>query len=177
MEPTAAYGAQIKLGSSASQAETYLGSLLKNTVAQPASASDALAAFEAGTGDVLLDYEDDAIKAVKKSSAVQYLVPPQTILIQNPIAVTTSGSKNPGAKAFVNYLLSPAGQELWAKLGYRPVISSATAAAGVHFTVPQSLFTIDSLGGWTSVAKKFFDPTTGIVARIESGLGVSTASS
>jgi len=48
---------------------------LKNTVAQPASASDALAAFEAGTGDVLLDYEDDAIAAVKKSTSVQYVVP------------------------------------------------------------------------------------------------------
>lgn len=173
----ASYGAELKLGKSPTQAQAYLTSLLKNTVAQPASASDALAAFEAGTGDVLLDYEDDAIAAVKKSSAVQYLDPPQTILIQNPIAVTTSGAKNKGATAFVSYLLSPAGQEEWAKLGYRPVIASATAAAGVHFQTPQVVFTINSLGGWTSVVAKFFDPTTGIVAKIESGLGVSTASS
>ena len=173
----AAYGAQIKLGKSPAQAQSYLQGLLKNTVAQPASASDALAAFEAGTGDVLLDYEDDAIAAVKKSTSVQYVVPSQTILIENPIAVTTSGSKNKGATAFVSYLLSSAGQELWAKLGYRPVIASAATAAGAHFPTPPQLFTIDSLGGWTSVATKFFDPTSGVVAKIETGLGVSTASS
>jgi sulfate/thiosulfate-binding protein len=172
----AAYGAELKLGSSPTQAQTYLKSLLKNTVAQPASASDALAEFNAGTGDVLLDYEDDAIAAVKKGDAVQYVVPAQTILIENPIAVVKSASNNRTAVAFVNFLLSPAGQKVWAEEGYRPVISSAASAAGVTFPTPAQLFTIESLGGWTSVVKQFFDPTTGIVAKIESSLGVSTTS-
>ncbi len=172
----AAYGAALQTGDSASTAQDYLKSLLKNTVAQPASASDAMEAFLSGTGDVLLDYEDDAIASERKGAAIEYVVPPQTILIQNPIAVVSNSSHKAAAQAFVNYLLSEAGQELWAKEGFRPVIASAARAAGVTFPTPSDLFTIDSLGGWTKDAKSFFDPQTGIVAKIESSLGVSTSS-
>ena len=172
----AAYGAAMASGDSASAAQGYLKSLLKNTVAQPASASDAMEAFLSGEGDVLIDYEDDAIASQRKGAPIDYVVPPQTILIQNPIAILTKSSHKAAAQAFVNYLLSEAGQELWAKQGYRPVITSAATAAGVTFQTPTDLFTIDSLGGWTTDAKTFFDPTTGIVAKIEQGLGVSTSS-
>jgi ABC-type sulfate transport system substrate-binding protein len=49
-------------------------------------------------------------------------------------------------------------------------------AAQFHFPKPKTLFTIDKFGGWTAVNTKFFDPTTGIVAKDEQSLGVSTAS-
>jgi sulfate transport system substrate-binding protein len=172
----AAYGAALQTGSSPASAQAYLKSLLKNTVAQPASASDAMEAFLSGTGDVLLDYEDDAIASQRKGASVDYVVPPQTILIQNPIAVTSNSAHKAAAQAFVNYLLSQAGQEIWAKEGYRPVIASAAQAAGVTFPTPSDQFTITSLGGWTKDAKTFFDPQSGIVAKIESSLGVSTSS-
>ena len=79
------------------------------------------------------------------------------------------------AKAFVSYLESPAGQKVWGQQGYRPVLPSV--AKEFNFPQPKTLFTIDSLGGWTTVNTKFFDPTTGIVAKDEESLGVSTASS
>jgi sulfate transport system substrate-binding protein len=168
----AAYGAEINQGKSASQANAYISKLLHNTVAQPSSASAALQTFLSGQGDVLLDYEDDALYAKSKGEAVDIITPPQTILIENPIAVTkTAGSS---AKAFVSYLLSPAGQKVWGQQGYRPVLPSV--ASQFHFPKPKTLFTIDSLGGWTSVNSKFFDPQTGIVAHVEQSLGVSTAS-
>ena len=94
--------------------------LLKNAVAQPASASAALQTFLSGQGDVLLDYEDDGLYAKSQGEAVTVITPPQTILIQNPIAVTKTAS--PAAKAFLAYLLSPAGQTVWGKQGYRPVL-------------------------------------------------------
>ena len=172
----AAYGAALNSGDSPTSAQAYLKSLLQNTVAQPASASDAMEAFFSGTGDVLLDYEDDAIASQRKGASIDYVVPPQTILIQNPIAVVSNSSHKAAAQAFVNYLLSEAGQEIWAKEGYRPVVASAAQAAGVTFPTPSDLFTIASLGGWTKDAKSFFDPQTGIVAKIESSLGVSTSS-
>ena len=43
------------------------------------------------------------------------------------------------------------------------------------FPTPPGLFTIDSLGGWKTVTKQFFEPETGIVTKIEQSLGVSTA--
>jgi sulfate transport system substrate-binding protein len=172
----AAYGAALNSGDSPTSAQAYLKSLLQNTVAQPASASDAMEAFLSGTGDVLLDYEDDAIASQRKGASIDYVVPPQTILIQNPIAVVSNSSHKAAAQAFFNYLLSEAGQEIWAEQGFRPVISSAAQASGVTFPTPSDLFTIASLGGWTKDAKSFFDPQSGIVAKIESSLGVSTSS-
>ncbi len=168
----AAYGAEVKQGKSPAQAEAYLSELLHHAVAQPSSASAALQTFLSGQGDVLLDYEDDALYAKKQGEPVQVVTPPQTILIQNPIAVTKTAS--PAAKAFLAYLVSPAGQTVWGEEGYRPVLSSV--AAKFNFPAPKTLFTINSLGGWTSVNTKFFDPETGIVAKDEQSLGVSTAS-
>jgi sulfate/thiosulfate transport system substrate-binding protein len=168
----AAYGAQISQGKTPAQAQAYLSQLLHNAVAQPSSASAALQTFLSGQGDVLLDYEDDALYAKSKGEPVTIVTPPQTILIQNPIAVTKTAS--PAAKAFVAYLLSPAGQTVWGKQGYRPVLPAV--AAQFNFPKPKTLFTITTFGGWTAVNAKFFDPQTGIVAKVEQTLGVSTAS-
>ena len=141
-------------------------------MAQPSSASAALQTFLSGQGDVLLDYEDDALYAKSKGEPVDIVTPPQTILIQNPIAVTKTAS--PTAKAFLSYLLSPAGQMVWGQQGYRPVLASV--AKEFNFPKPKTLFTINDFGGWTAINKKFFDPQTGLVAKDEQSLGVSTAS-
>ena len=62
----AAYGAEIEQGKTPAQAQAYVAQLLHNTVAQPSSASAALQTFLSGQGDVLLDYEDDALYAKKQ---------------------------------------------------------------------------------------------------------------
>jgi sulfate/thiosulfate transport system substrate-binding protein len=170
----AAYGAELAQKKTKSQALTYLSDLLKNTVSQPTSASTALQAFLSGEGTVVLDYEDDALYAERQGEPVTVITPRQTILIQNPIAVTTSASNPTAAKAFVSYLESASGQKAWGEQGYRPVLPSV--AAKFHFAKPTDLFTIASLGGWTKVTTSFFTPQTGSVAKLEQGLGVSTAS-
>ncbi len=124
---------------------------------------------------MLLDYEDDALYAQKQGEPITIITPPQTILIQNPIAVPLKATNPSAAKAFVAYLVSPAGQKVWGQQGYRPVLPSV--AAQFNFPKPKTLFTIDSLGGWTKVNTLFFTPSTGVVAKIEQGLGVSTSSS
>jgi sulfate transport system substrate-binding protein len=171
----AAYGAELSLGKTAAQAQTYLSQLLHNAVAQPSSASAALQTFLSGQGDVLLDYESDALYAKSQGEPISIVTPPQTILIQNPIAVTTKAADPTAAKAFVAFLLSPAGQKIWGQQGYRPVLPKV--AAQFHFPKPKVLFSIQKLGGWTKVNTTFFDPSSGKVAHIEQGLGVSTASS
>jgi len=167
----AAYGAQLKEGKTPAQATAYLAALLKNTVAQPTSAREALETFLSGEGDVLLDYESEAIPDEKKGDSIDYVIPSATLLIQNPIAVVTRGGTNANAQAFVNYLISPAGQTIWASKGYRPVIASLVDPK--VFPTPPQLFTIDSLGGWTNVTNQFFASPGGIVTKIEQGQGVS----
>jgi sulfate transport system substrate-binding protein len=169
----AGYGAQIKLGKTPEQAEAYLKSLLEHTVVQDKSARDALQTFVGGKGDVMLAYENEAILAQHEGQDLDYVVPDQTILIENPIAVTTSAP--PAAKAFVDFALTPDAQKLYAETGYRPVLPDVLSQ--FDFPQPPQLFTIADLGGWSEVAEKFFDRDNGIVALIEKGLGVSTAQS
>jgi sulfate transport system substrate-binding protein len=170
----AAYGAQIKEGKTPAQAQEYLQQLFKNVVSQDSSARNALQTFLAGRGDALIDYEDEAIADQKKGSSIEYVIPKATILIQNPIAVVSNGN-TATAQKFVGYLLSPAGQKIWAENGYRPVIEGVASPG--QFPTPPDLFTIESLGGWKKVGKDFFETegSPGIVTKIEQGLGVSTA--
>ncbi len=174
----AGYGAQLKQGKTPAQALAYVRTLLtKNVSVQPSSASAALQTFTSGKGDVLLDYESDAIAAQRGGDAVQYIIPKQTILIETPIAVTSKSSHATQAKAFVNYQWTPAGQTIWAQQGYRPVLASVAKHFTKQFPVPAQLFTIGYLGGWTKVKDQFFDPSTGSVIKIEQAAGVPTASS
>jgi sulfate transport system substrate-binding protein len=170
----AAYGAQIKEGKTPAEAQAYLQKLFGNVVSQDSSARNALQTFLAGRGDALIDYENEAIADQKKGSPIEYIVPKATILIQNPIAIVTGGNTSEGQK-FVNYLLSPAGQKIWAQKGYRPVIEGVAAPG--QFPTPPGLFTIEDLGGWKKVGKEFFETegSPGIVTKIEQSLGVSTA--
>jgi sulfate/thiosulfate transport system substrate-binding protein len=169
----AAYGAQLKEGKTPAQAQAYLADLFKHVAVQDKSARDALQTFTSGKGDVMLAYENEAITAQQKGMAIDYVVPKDTILIQNPVAVTKDAK--PGAKAFVDYLHSPAAQKVYAAKGYRSVIASLVDKK--RYPTPAGLFTIGDVGGWDQVTKSFFDPDNGIVAKIEQGLGVSTAKS
>lgn len=167
----AAYGAQIKSGKTPDEALAYVKALLKNTVTQPDSGSKATAAFVGGVGDVLISYENEAIQAKKSGAAVDYVTPDQTILIENPIAVTTH-AKNPAlAKAFIDFLHTDAAQKIFAAHGYRPVVKADLDPT--QFSTPSQLFTIKDLGGWSTVNTQFFDPTSGSITQIENSLGVS----
>jgi sulfate/thiosulfate transport system substrate-binding protein len=167
----AIYGSQLHEGKSPQQALDAVKDVLEKTVVQPGSARDALAAFTQGEGDVLLGYENEAIKAQDEGEDVDYVIPPSTILIETPIAVTKDA---PGAaQKFLDYIWSDAGQELWEENGYRPVNKSLVDPK--QFPTPEDLFTIAEFGGWEKVNDEFFDDETGSVAEIEKELGVSTS--
>ncbi|HEX6455058.1 MAG TPA: extracellular solute-binding protein [Solirubrobacterales bacterium] len=168
----AVYGSAIEEGDSPDQALAAVKTVLEKTVAQPGSGRDAFSAFSQGEGDVLLTYENEAIKAEKEGEDVEYVIPPSTIQIETPIAVTTDAPE-PAAEDFVNWLWSDEGQELWAQNGYRPV--NPKLVDPKQFPTPKTLFKISQFGGWGKVNDEFFDEETGSVAKIEGELGVSTS--
>jgi sulfate/thiosulfate-binding protein len=177
----AAYGAELKLKKTPTQAQAFVQGLLARTVVQGTSASvefqDFFADKGANKGDVFLDYEDDAIQAKEANGGITVVIPKQTILIENPIAVTTNSTNSAAATAFVNYLESVGGQKKWAELGYRPVLPAVASETRKSFTHPAQLFTIESLGGWDQIANQFFSTTKGslgIVTQIEANLGQTT---
>ena len=169
----AAYGAQIEQGKTPAQAQDYLKALFKNVVVQDKSAREALQTFSAGKGDVLLAYENEAIAGQQAGQDLEYVVPDQTILIQNPIAVTTDAKNKAKAQAFVDFTTTPEAQKIFVSKGYRPVLASANDPT--KFPNPPGLFKIDKFGGWSKVNDEFFDPDKGKVAAIEKDLGVSTS--
>jgi sulfate/thiosulfate transport system substrate-binding protein len=167
----AIYGSQLHQGKSEQEALDAVKTVLEKTVVQPGSARDALAAFTQGEGDVLLGYENEAIKAQEEGEEVDYVIPPSTILIETPIAVTKDAPE--AAQKFLDYIWSDAGQEIWAENGYRPV--NPDLVDPKQFPTPKDLITIDEFGGWEKVNDEFFDDETGSVAEIERELGVSTS--
>ena len=168
----AAYGAQLNAGKTPEQANAYLLELFRHVPVQDKSAREALQTFIGGKGDVMLAYENEAINAQQKEQPVDYVVPDDTILIENPIAVATRSRNATAATAFVDFLRSEQAQRMYAERGYRPV--NQAAAAGADFPEPAGLFTIEDLGGWETVATEFFDPAEGLIAEIEADLGVAT---
>ena len=168
----AAYGAQLEQGKSGAEAADYLDKLFRNVPVQDKSARDSLNTFLQGKGDVLLAYENEAIAAQQAGQDIEYVVPDETILIQNPIAVTTTSKNATTAKAFIDFLRSDEGQKIFQEKGYRPIDDALVDKS--KFPTPEKLFTIDDVGGWDEVNAKFFDPDNGIVAKINKALGEPT---
>jgi len=168
----AVYGTEINEGKSPEEALQAVKTVLEKAVAQPGSARDALAAFTQGEGDVLLGYENEAIKAENEGEDVEHVIPPSTIQIETPIAVTKEASE-PAAQDFLKFIWSDEGQEIWAENGYRPV--NPKLVDPKQFPTPKELFKISQFGGWGKVNDEFFDEETGSVAKIEGELGVSTS--
>ena len=166
----AAYGAERAQGKTDEQAIDYLKKLFKNVPVLPKSARDATQVFAQGKGDVLLTYENEAIYANKKGVHTEYVLPKQTILVENPVALTKDGAKKPAARAFAKFLWSSKAQKLYADAGYRPVLKAVTKGGAFRFKQPKSLFTINSqnlgLRGWKSVQYRFFDHSNGIMVRV-----------
>ena len=166
----AAYGAKLKTGSSHEQAVEFLRELFRNVSVQDKSARESLQTFAGGKGDVLIAYENEAKLAQDKGQELDYVVPDETILIENPVAVTKDAPAS--AQAFVDFLRTPEAQRVFGEAGYRPVVESV--AEEFEFPTPPTLFTIADVGGWDEVQERFFDREEGIFAEIQRELGEST---
>ena len=170
----AAYGAQLEQGKSEQEATDYLTELFEHVPVLDKSARESLQTFSSGKGDVLLGYENEAILAQQQGEELDYIVPDETLLIENPIAVVNE-SRNPDkAQAFVDFLYTEEAQEIFAGKGYRPVVEGVPGAD--EFPEPPALFEIDKFGGWDKVNSEFFDPENGKIAQIFQSQGKSTAS-
>lgn len=157
--------------------EAALRKFYANVVSLPASGREATSAFVGGTGDVLLSYENEAILAKQNGQPLDYVVPSDSFLIENPVAVTTTAP--PQAKAFVDYELSKDGQRLFVLKGFRPVIDGVDTKGvkGANdendpFPKIATLTTVKDLGGWKAINTKFFDTTNGLVTKIQKEKGL-----
>ncbi len=160
----------------------FLTGLLQNTIALPGSAREATTAFTDGSGDVLLSYENEAILAKQNGADIDYVLPPDTLLIENPAAVTTDAGAS--AKTFLEFLTSPEAQADYAQSGFRPVVDGVDVGEveGANdpsdpFPAPETLYTVDdNFGGWGEAADLYFGDgeegnPLGIITALQQDLG------
>ncbi len=171
-----AYGHVLANGGSESEAKDFLTKFFKNTVALPGSGRDATTAFSGGTGDVLISYENEAIIARASGEDFDYVVPDDTLLIENPGAVLKDA--DPKAKEWLEYLQTKDAQTEYAKFGFRPLVDGVDVdVPGANdpsnpFPEPAKLLTVEKdFGGWSEASKKFFDEESGIVPAIQKETG------
>ncbi|MGI8664587.1 MAG: extracellular solute-binding protein [Jatrophihabitans sp.] len=163
-------------GGGESGGEAYLKQFAANIVSKPSSGANATQTFLSGTGDVLISYENEAIGARQKGQSLDYVVPDDSFLIENPAAVTKKAPQ--AARDFLSFVQSAAGQQVFAIKGYRPVLAGVPVGTvpGANdpnnpFPTVKTLTTVAELGGWSSVNTKYFDKANGIVTTILKSAG------
>ena len=94
--------------------QAQLQAIWRNVRLLGASARATMTLFELGAGDAFVTYEQDALLAQERGVPLEIVVPSRTIVARH-VAVIVDGNVLPGevpmAQAFVEYLLSDAGQQ------------------------------------------------------------------
>lgn len=150
-------------GGSDAKAQDFVRQIYKQTKVLDSGARGATTTFaERGIGDVLLAWENEAQLAIREQPGkFEIITPSLSILAEPPVAIVEKNAKKDGnenlAKAYLNYLYSPAGQTVAAKNFYRPR-NAAVLAKYSNVFKPLKLVTIDKeFGGWSKVQKAHFE--------------------
>ncbi|MGQ0641418.1 MAG: sulfate ABC transporter substrate-binding protein [Gemmatimonadaceae bacterium] len=163
----AIYGAALRgqttaLAADSSAAEALLRDIVANVAIMDKGARESILTFESGVGDAAITYENEVLVSKAAGKAMDFVIPPGTILIENPIAVIDAYASKRGtqslAEAFVQYLASPDAQRKYAKYGLRPADETVAAEFREQYPDVPSRFTIRDLGGWPIVTATLFAP-------------------
>ncbi len=144
-------------------AKDFITKLYKNAPVLDSGARGSTTTFvERGIGDVLLAWENEAFLATKElgEGKVEIVVPSISILAEPSVAVVGKVAQRHGtvavAKAYLEYLYSPEGQEIAAKHYYRPRNPEVAARYASQFA-NVNLVTIDGeFGGWNKAQAEHF---------------------
>ncbi|MEH1825148.1 MAG: sulfate ABC transporter substrate-binding protein [Nostoc sp.] len=170
----ALWGAIVKNGGSEAQALNYVTQVFRNVPVLPKDARESSDVFyKKGQGDVLLNYENEIILAAQQGkTSPSYVVPQVNISIDGPVAVVDKNvdkhRTREVSEAFVKFLFSSEAQREFAKVGFRPVNSAVTKEVQNKFPKISKLYNVQSLGGWDTIQKKFFEDGA-IFDKIQSG--------
>src|SRR5687768_8466077 len=140
--------AKTQAGGDDSKAREFVAALFKNVPVLDSGARGATTTFmERGIGDVLLTWENEAYLALTEAKdKVEIVAPPASILAELSVAIVDTVVDRRGtrdvARAYLEYLYSPEGQEIAAKHHYRPRDKSVTGNNTAAFAEVK-LFTID----------------------------------
>ncbi len=161
----AAWGYALKKNNNdEAKARDFVAKLYANVPILDTGARGATTTFvQRGIGDVLIAWESEALLSIKDSGADKFelVTPSISVLAEPPVTwvdrVVSKHGTQDVAKAYLEFLYTPEGQEIAAKNFYRP--RSEDVAQKYSDKFPKlTLFTVDEqFGGWQKAQKKFFD--------------------
>jgi sulfate/thiosulfate-binding protein len=160
----AAWGAALRRhGNQEAAAKDFVTRVYRNVPILDTGARGATITFvERGIGDVLLAWENEAFLAERQlgQGKLERVTPSLSILAEPPVAVVDKVAAKHGtaavARAYLEALYSPLGQEIAARNFYRPRLPAVAAKFQQQF--PQlPTFTVDELfGGWSKAQQTHF---------------------
>jgi sulfate transport system substrate-binding protein len=160
----AAYGWALRQpGGNDVKARDFIARIFRAVPVLDAGARGATVTFaERGIGDVLITWENEAHLARKEFGADKFEIvyPKTSILAEPPVALVDKVVDKHGtrkvAQAYLEFLYTPAAQEIIARNFYRPADAKVASRHAAEFP-PIALFTVDEVfGGWTNAQKTHF---------------------
>jgi sulfate transport system substrate-binding protein len=151
----AQYGSALLESGDPAVAAQQLEAIWDTVAVMSPSARAALTLFELGAGDALVTYEQDARLAQARGVSLEIVVPERTILAQHVAVLVdrnVTSTERPAAQAFIDYLLSAAGQEALVRYHWRPAQPDGSAMPPLH-----QPFTVQELGGWARASAEVID--------------------
>jgi sulfate transport system substrate-binding protein len=140
-------------------AERGLLAIWRNVVAQAPSARAANMQFDTGFGDVLITYEVEALLDLRQGRAIEYVVPPATILAEHPVVLVDHNidpRERPAVEGFARYLWTEEAQRIFVDYGFRSVLPGLDDANPKLRPIPCA-FTVADLGGWSRAREEIVD--------------------
>jgi len=161
----AAYGYALKNNHGDTNAATqFVDKLYGNVKLLGTGARDSTTSFiQHGLGDVLVNWENEALLAVNSQGRgnCQIILPSLSILAEPPVAVVDKVVDQRGtraiAEAYLNFLWTPAGQEIAASHFFRPRLAEAARRHEKTFPKIETFTIQDVFGGWARAQRIHFD--------------------
>ena len=143
----AEYGSAFLDSGNHTTAESQLKDIWSNVRLLGSSARATLTLFELGAGDALVTYEQDARLALERGVPLEIVIPTRTIVAQYAAVLVdknVTSVERPVAEAFIQYLLSDAGQNILYQYHQR-------SADPEDNRFPKLIhpFTVEDIGGWS----------------------------
>ena len=149
-------------GGSPASAKAFVTKLYKNVPVLDSGARGSTTTFvERGIGDVEIAWENDALLAVNKLGKGRFEIvrPSLSVLAEPPVALVDAVVAKKGtravAQAYLEFLFSPAGQEIVARHYFRPRAASVAKRYAYQFPA-MKLVDIDRFGGWRKAQQEYF---------------------
>jgi sulfate/thiosulfate transport system substrate-binding protein len=152
-------------------AQGLLKGIFSNVTVLDKTARDSIKNFESGNGDVAITYENEIYTAQEAGLEDEMVIPPSTVLIENPVAIVDENVDKPDhcnrevAEAFVDFLHTKEAKELYTTVGFLRSTDPKEAQKGgtdVDFAPVEDLYTVDDLGGWDALDEQLFAEDGGL---------------